>query len=73
MTLLVTCVTEVLPNVMFMVKMVGRDDPAVATMDIALVTYLRLPRLGYDEDGNVIEAGTDEIVIKREDRVTLKK
>jgi hypothetical protein len=56
---------------MMLVKMSDRMEPTVATIDIELDTFLKLPRYGYDEHGDLVDVN-HKTVIKREDRVTIR-
>lgn len=63
---------------MLLVKLLDRVEPATATLDIELDTFLKLPRYGYDENGDLVEVEPSDprkkrhLIIKRKDRVTIK-
>lgn len=64
---------------MMIVKMRGTMEPAIATLDIELNTFLKLPRCGYDEFGDLVEVDPDDArksrktIIKHEDRPTIRQ
>ena len=61
---------------MIMVKVTGRLDPMMATLDISLSNFLKLPRFAYDEEGDLVKLDAGErvgrTVIKRRDRASVK-
>lgn len=65
-------------RVVALVKMSGRVEPAHATLDIDLDTYLKLPRFGYDENGDLVEVMPNDprqkrrVMIPRKERATIK-